>query len=143
MPSLIRAARMLISEKQFGEALIQVNSAVGFDETVPEARLVRAQLLLNRQEFDAARLDLEVCLKQTPERGEAKRLLEITYAARPDRMATLLPLAKELVNQKVPHLAEPLTQRAQKLMGSKKPKCFCFTRSRWRQAGRTTAPFCA
>jgi tetratricopeptide (TPR) repeat protein len=119
VPSLVRAARMLVAEKQIDEAINQINAAVGFDETNADARLVRAQLLLHRQEYDAARADLKECLAHAPNHQDAKRLWDIAHDARFDQLSTMLPLASALVDQKLPQLADPLTQRAQKLMGTK------------------------
>jgi serine/threonine protein kinase len=119
VPSLVRAARLLIAEKQFDDALAQLNTAVGFDEAEPESRLVRAQLLVANQEYAAARIDLEACLKQQPRRDEAKNLLQILRDARKDDKATLMAFAEELGRQHVPLLAERITRSAEKLMTSR------------------------
>ncbi|HZZ80117.1 MAG TPA: protein kinase, partial [Gemmataceae bacterium] len=119
VPSLVRAARMLVSEKKFDEALTQVDAAIAFDDAQPDARLVRAQLLLHQFDFSGARHDLEICLKQKSSNEDATRLLEIMRDGRSDNIGTLAALAKELIEQKSPQLAERLTQQAQKLMGTK------------------------
>src|SRR5689334_11962963 len=110
---------MSISEKRFDDARTQIDTAIAFDETQPDARLVRAQLLLQQLKFDLARMDLEACLQQAPDNEQALRLQEIARDARPDSIVTLAALAKELIDQKVPQLSESVSRRAQKLMGTK------------------------
>ncbi|HZZ78987.1 MAG TPA: protein kinase, partial [Gemmataceae bacterium] len=119
VPALVRAARLTIAEKQFDDAVAQLNAAIGFDDTEPEARLLRAQLLIANQEYAAARVDLEACLKQQPKREEAKSLLELVRDARKDDRVTLVTFAEEFSRQKVPPLAERMTKSAEKLMASK------------------------
>jgi serine/threonine protein kinase len=119
VPSLVRAAKLLIAENQMDDALAQLNTAVGFDEAEPESRLVRAQLLIANQEYAAARIDLEACLKNQPRRDEAKNLLQILRDARKDDKLTLLAFAEELGRQHVPLLAERITRSAEKLMTSR------------------------
>jgi serine/threonine protein kinase len=59
VPSLVRAAKMLINENQLDDAFTQVDTAVGFDEEVVDPRFLRAQLQCGRAEYAAARADLE------------------------------------------------------------------------------------
>ena len=119
VPSLVRAARLLIAEKQFDNALDQVNTAIGFDDKEPESRLVRAQLLIVRQDYAGAAIDLEACLLKQPKREDAKELLALVRDARKDDRTRLLLLAEEFGRQKVQPLAEQITQTVEKLMKSR------------------------
>ncbi|HZZ78170.1 MAG TPA: protein kinase [Gemmataceae bacterium] len=119
VPSFVRAAKLLISEKQFDDAFNQVDNAVNFDETDPDARFVRGQLMILRQEYAKARLDLEACLKLQPDRAKAKALLEIVRDARKDDKGTLLALADEFGRQNAHTIADQVARYAQKLMASR------------------------
>jgi serine/threonine protein kinase/DNA-directed RNA polymerase subunit RPC12/RpoP len=119
VPTFIRSARMLINEKEFEEALKHLDTALSFDENEADARFLRAQLLLSRQDYAAARTELETCLKAKPHRNEAKSLLEQAQKVRADNTDTLLALAQEFYRQKAFSLGDSVADQAKDLFVSR------------------------
>ncbi len=119
VPAFVRAARLLINEKQFPDALAQVDAALSFNESDADARLLRGQLLIGTQQYPEASKELAVCLKLRPGDEKAQKLAELCREARPDHRQRLLALADELGRQKMYTLADQVTQQAEALRGSR------------------------
>ena len=120
VPTFVRVAKVMIQDRQFDDAQTHLDTAVNFDEADPEARFVRATLLVSQQDYAVARTDLEQCLKRQPERAEAKKLLSLLQTAKTDDKATMLALADEMTRQKAFTLTQRIMENAEKLMVSRK-----------------------
>jgi serine/threonine protein kinase len=120
VPSLVRAARMLINENQFDDAFTTVDTAVSSDEEAVDPRFLRAQLLCGRAEYAAARADLEKCVKLMPDRAECAKLLDAVKKTNADNLNNVLALAEELSRQRAFAAASQVTRNAEKLVGSRK-----------------------
>jgi tetratricopeptide (TPR) repeat protein len=107
VPTLLQAARLLTNEKQFADALGQVELALSYDEEHADARLLHAKLLMGEQHFAEARQELEACLALNPQEEQAKLLLPLCHAP-----TKLLALADELARQDAFTLADRVTQHA-------------------------------
>jgi serine/threonine protein kinase/Tfp pilus assembly protein PilF len=110
VPTLLRAARLLTTEKQFADALGQVELALSFDPNQAEARLLRAKLLMGEGRFAEAGKELAECLKLDPKEEQAKTLLALGHS--PNK---LLVLADELARQNATTLADSVSQHANRL----------------------------
>jgi serine/threonine protein kinase len=135
VPSFVRAARLLIGESQFEDALTQLDNALAIDDYHVDAHLLRGELLLVRQDYLGARKELEKCLMLKRDRDDAKALLGLAINARANNTDTLLALAEELTRQKAYTLAEPVTRQAAKLLDSRE-KLLAHYRTRLDDAWR-------
>jgi serine/threonine protein kinase len=117
VPALVRAARLLTTEKHFGDALTQLETALRFDEQDADAHLLSGQLLIGEQRYDEAHQHLMACLKVRPRDDKATPLAKICDGLRPDQRTKLLALAEELDRQKLFTISTRVTQQADKLQG--------------------------
>ena len=109
VPAFVRAARLAINERQFEDALAQVNAALEFDTDNVEARLLRAQLRIVRQEYAEASTELRECLRRRPNDGDAQRLANLCERAKKDDAATLLAFAEVFERSRAWRLADATT----------------------------------
>jgi Leucine-rich repeat (LRR) protein len=112
VPSMVRAARLLVNEGQYDDALAQIVIALEFDDQSADAHLLHAQLLLGRQDYATARTELAKCLEHDPRRAEATRLADLARNATKDNTTVLIALSEELTAQRLFAVAERLTKRA-------------------------------
>ncbi len=117
VPALVRAARLLTSEKHFGDALTQLETALRFDDHDADAHLLRGQLLIGEQRYEEARLEFAACLKARPGDAQARKLADLSGGAGPEQRGKLLALAAELDQQKLFTVSIRVTQQAEKLQG--------------------------
>ncbi|HZZ82256.1 MAG TPA: tetratricopeptide repeat protein, partial [Gemmataceae bacterium] len=120
VPALVRAARLTINEREFDDALSQLDMVLNINDNEADARLLKGQVLLARQEFQAARGELKAYLATHPDSNDVKNLIELANQAKMDDIASLTTLATELNRQKAYAVAAQLTQRAEKLMAPRK-----------------------
>ena len=120
VPTFVRVAKVMILDRQFDDAQTHLDTAINFDEADPEARFVRATLLLSKQEYAGALADLEVCQTKQPDRADAKKLVHIAQNAQVDHKATMLAVAEELTKQKAITLSQRVMENAEKLMTTRK-----------------------
>jgi len=118
VPTLLQAARLLVNEKQFADALGQVELALSFDANVAEARLLHAQLLLGEQRYAEAQEELAAYTKLSPGQDQAIRLL--AQGATGNHPGKLLAIADEMARQKAFALADRITQHAENLLADYK-----------------------
>src|SRR5208337_964131 len=98
--------RLLVNEREFKDALAQVNLALEYEPNHVESRLLKGQLLIVQQQFSAAAAELEKYLKLRPNEPGVKKLAELCQKARPDDHATQLAFAAEFTAQKSFQLAD-------------------------------------
>jgi hypothetical protein len=103
VPALVRSARLAANERQFADALDQVNVALEYAPDHADARLLKGQLLIVNQRFAEARAELEQYLRQRPADAEAGKLLELCGRPQPEGVNNLLAMAQVFVQQQ--HLA--------------------------------------
>lgn len=95
-PAMVRAARLFVNERNFDDAMAQVDEALRNAEDNAEARLLKAHLLIGKNEFPAAVEELKEYLKLEPKDDDAKKLLELCRtgvsgdAKRTDALAEIL-----------------------------------------------------
>src|SRR5262249_27347160 len=77
IPATIGAARHLANDRQTDEAVRQIDAALALAPYNPEAHLLKAQILIARTEWPAARSELEWCLKRKEVETEARKLLKL------------------------------------------------------------------
>jgi serine/threonine protein kinase len=119
VPAFVRAAQLMVSEKQFDDALTQVELALSIDDGNADGHLLRAQLLIGAQRYEEARKELAAYLKLQPGEKKGRKLEELCRDARPNDRGKLLALADELGREKLFTLADRVTQQADKLQGSR------------------------
>jgi serine/threonine protein kinase len=94
VPALVKAARLGVTQRDYQNALDQVNLALLYTSDDADALLLKAQLLIVQQDFAGARTFLEKYLAQKPSDAEAKNLLVLCQKPRPDDEATSLAFAR-------------------------------------------------
>src|SRR5262249_31688088 len=99
VPAFVRAARLLLNEREYKDELAQVNLALEYEPNNVEAQLARGQLLIVEQQYADAATMLDKYLKRQPDDASAKKLAELCRKARPDDHATLLAFAAEFKEQ--------------------------------------------
>ena len=109
VPSYVRAAKLAIQERQFEDAYTQAELALNFDPDHAEARLVKGQVLIVRQEYAEARSELEKCLKLRPDDIDAKQLADGCTKAHTDELQRLLHFVDLFTHQKSYALADGVT----------------------------------
>ena len=102
---MVSAAKLQIADSEFDYAMTHLNTALSIDENEVDARLLRAKLLLVRQEYANARTELERVLKSQRDHSQAKDLLEHSKKVRANDTDTLHALAEEFARQKAYTLA--------------------------------------
>lgn len=113
IPAFVRSARLAVNEKQFEDALAQVNVALEYEPTQADALLLKAQLLIAKKEFAAASEELDKYGKLRPDDATAKKLAELSRNARPGDAMTLLALAEVLQQQEMFTLADQMVRLAE------------------------------
>ena len=108
VPALVKAARLAVLNREFGEARESLRVALDYDPSHPEARLLRAQMHAAEREFAEACADLDVYLEQRPADAGARRLRDLCGGPRPADVASLFALAEVLEAQRVAPLADLL-----------------------------------
>jgi tetratricopeptide (TPR) repeat protein len=110
-------SRLAYRAEDLNKAFLAANRAIELDPALLDARLVRAQVLLNRGDTDAALDDLEGVLKEQPtnvrilnsvantyllrgDEAKAKELLLRVLAVAPDDATAILALAKTAVKSR-------------------------------------------
>jgi serine/threonine protein kinase len=116
VPAFVRAARLFVAERNFDDALAQVSVAVSNAEDNAEARLLKAQLLIGRKEFAAAREELEAYLRLEPGDENASRLAELCKDDSRDEMLRLGAMAEVLVRQRVGPIAMKVAASSEQVM---------------------------
>lgn len=106
VPALVRAARLAINERRLEDALTQTSVALDFDPDSRDARLLRAQLRIARQEYADAGTDLRELLRQQPGDADAQRLATLCDHARKDDWTTLLGFVEVLERSRIRPLAD-------------------------------------
>jgi len=130
VPTLLQAARLLINEKHFADALAQVELALSFDPDASEARLLRGKLLIGEQRYKEAREELQACLELKPgEKHVTKWLVLCTGSIDPGR---LLALADDFARQRASTLADRIRVHAEELLADyrKRVDAVCPGRSK-------------
>lgn len=117
VPSLVRAARLLTTEKQFADAMTQLDTALQFDDQDADAHLLFGQLLIGEQRYEEAREHFVDCLSVRPKDVQAKKLAQLCSGARPDLRNKLLPLAAELDSQGLFAISTRVSKQAEALQG--------------------------
>lgn len=77
LPSFVRAARFAANEKQYDDALKQLKVVTDHDPNQAQARLLRAQVLMVRQDFAEAKGELDRYLVLVPKDAVAKQQAEL------------------------------------------------------------------
>jgi tetratricopeptide (TPR) repeat protein len=111
VPAFVKAARLAAEQRLFDDAMKQVEIALASDENYAEARLLKAQLLIARQDFDAAAAELKQYIKGKPNDAGARHLFALCHDVQPDDIGRLLAFARLLSDQGVHALADGLLSK--------------------------------
>jgi serine/threonine protein kinase len=92
VPAYLRAARLAANNRMFDDALIQVNTALEYNNKDGEAQFLKAILLVALLRFPEAASEFDRC---APGSGDDRiqRVADLCRKARPDQPATLLEMA--------------------------------------------------
>jgi serine/threonine protein kinase len=112
VPAYLRAAHQAVNDREFPDALIQVNTALEYQADHAEARLLKGQLLIVQQQFSAAAEELDKCLNLRPNEQVAWRLRKICRTAKRDDLATQLAFATEFTEQNAFPLADGMLSQS-------------------------------
>jgi hypothetical protein len=105
VPAFVEAARLAVQQKQIDNALAHVGVALDYDPDHAEARLLKGQLLLSRNDFSAASLELDRYLKLRPEDAQTAQLAHLCAHADTDLPSVQADIGNLLVRQNQPLLA--------------------------------------
>jgi len=94
VPALVKAARLGVVQRDYQNALDQVNLALVYAPDDADALLLKGQLLIVQQDFAGALPILEKYLSQRSSDAEAKTLLLLCQKPHPDDEATSLAFAR-------------------------------------------------
>jgi tetratricopeptide (TPR) repeat protein len=94
VPALVKAARLGVVQRDYQNALDQVNLALAYSPDNADALLLKGQLLIVQQDFTGARTYLEKFLVQNKSDAQAKALLDLCQKPHPDDEATSLAFAR-------------------------------------------------
>jgi tetratricopeptide (TPR) repeat protein len=94
VPALVKAARLGVVQRDYQNALDQVNLALAYTPDDADALLLKGQLLIVRQDFAGARTFLEKYLARKSGDAEAKSLLSLCQKPTPEDEATSLAFAR-------------------------------------------------
>ncbi len=108
VPALVQAARLAILQREFQNALDQVELALTYAPRHAEARLLKAQLLIVQQNFADARAELTDYLRLKPNDARAQRLADLCRRPQPDGVDNLLQIALVFEEQQELPLADGL-----------------------------------
>ncbi len=103
VPTYVRAARLAANEREFGDALVQVNTALEYQPDHAGALLLKGKVLTVRQEFPKAVAVLKEYVRLQPEDAFAGKLLALCRKADARDSRTIAPIIDLfLENQEVP-----------------------------------------
>jgi tetratricopeptide (TPR) repeat protein len=105
LPSFVRAARLAANENQHDDALKQLKVVLDHDASYAEARLLRGQVLVVRQDYSEAKAEFDRYLKLAPGDQATKHLEKLCLKAKRDDVADLSALAEALQRQNSPEMA--------------------------------------
>lgn len=108
VPAFVRSALLAVNERRFEDALAQVNVALDYDPSHADALLLKAQLLIAKQDFAAAVEELDKYGKLRPDDQAAKKLAELCR-----KPVNLLAIADVLQQQKMSTLADQMVRLAE------------------------------
>jgi serine/threonine protein kinase len=116
-PAFVRAARLIVEEKKFEDALAQVEIALESDPQLADAHLLRGQILLGLDKFSQATDALKDYLRKNPGDGDAKMLFTLLRNPDRDNPKYYLQIGDILQSQKLPALAGQMTHFAESRAG--------------------------
>ncbi|MBI3409035.1 MAG: protein kinase [Planctomycetes bacterium] len=116
-PAFLRAARLLSGEKQFEDALAQVNLALDYDREQTGAYLLKGQLLLGLERYTQALGPLEAYRKRKQDDPLAVKLVELAARPEPDKGDYLWALYDVFQKQKATPFADRMTHLVEALRG--------------------------
>ena len=91
VPAFVRAARLLVNEKQFDDALAQVDIALEYDHGNVDAQLLKGKVLVVKRDFKKAETELEQYLQSRPKDQFASKLIELCRLANVNDPSTIAP----------------------------------------------------
>lgn len=118
-PAFLRAAKMLTSERQFADALVQVNAALENDPELTEPYLLKGQLLIGLERYSEAVPPLREYTRRVKD-GLAVELANSAERPEPTKVSFYLTLADLLREQQAPTLAAHTLKQAERFVGPKR-----------------------
>ncbi len=116
-PAFVRAARLSANDKQFDDALAQVELALEYDPEQTEAYLLKGQLLIGLERFADAVEPLEEYGRRNPDDEPARRLAGLAGRPEPEKAAYYQQLGRVFEEQKALALVERMTHLAERFLG--------------------------
>ncbi|MCY3018447.1 MAG: protein kinase [Planctomycetota bacterium] len=115
-PSFLQVAERAVLSRKYDEALAQANASVLFDPELPEARMLKAQLLIVRMEYAGAAVELDEYLKLKPGDADAAELRCLCILGRVEETVALATAFRDIfTRQKAYALASAKAQDKDKL----------------------------
>jgi serine/threonine protein kinase len=137
---LLRSARLHLRDREYDEACQDVELATLSDADHAEARLLKAQLLLVRQQYDQARELLAVCCRHDPKNQAARELLDACGQLKPDPSHGRVVLAEVFTRQQQFALADGVLAGLGRNPGEAREKLLALYRQRLEKALGKDAP---
>lgn len=119
VPAFVAAARMWVENHNLDGAVKQVDLAILYDSTNPDAHLLKGQVLVAQKNFDGASAALDRYLKLRPGDADAKELVQLCRQVKPDDGERILAIYEALVRQKALRLSDYLREDLARLIQSR------------------------
>lgn len=137
---LLRSARLHLRDREFEKTFEDVELATSYDPEHAGARLLKAQLLVVRQEYEPARPLLQQCVKAEPTNALARELLQACNRARLDDVSTRVVLAELFTRHEEHALADGMLRSHGKNVLEAREKLLAIYRQRLEKALGKEAP---
>ncbi len=111
LPAFLKAAHLAVEQRQFDDALEQVELALATAPGEAAPRLLKGQLLMVKQNFPAAENELNEFLRAQPADEHARKLQQLCQQAQPDDVNQLLRIAAVFYEQKIYGLIDLLLHK--------------------------------
>jgi serine/threonine protein kinase len=131
---LLRSAQLHLRDREYDKAYQDVKLARLYDGEHAEARLLKAQLLLVRQEYGQARELLVACCRHDPKNQAARELLDACGRLKPNDETSLVLLAEMFNRQQQYALADGVLAGLGRNPGEAREKLLALYRQRLEKA---------
>lgn len=105
VPAYLRAGQLCVNQRQFDDALDQVNIALLYDQGNPDAQLLKGKVLIVKQKFKEAEAELQQYLRRRPDDPYAGKLTDCCRRANASDPRTIAPIVELFLDKNESALA--------------------------------------
>jgi Tetratricopeptide repeat len=116
VPTFFRAGELFVKQKQFDDALAQLDTALQYKPDHADARLLKGQVLIIQRRFADAKIELGLYLTLKPHDKDAAELADLCARANPADTTSMAAFLPVFLRQKDRSLAESIAQSRDQLL---------------------------